>query len=186
MKIISLFRNDKTQIRKAAAGNREAQRALYEQLAPGMLATCRRYVQDVHFAEDVMVEGFVKVFANLEQYRFEGPFEGWVRRIMVREAIDFLRKRQFVVFEADLPESGTAVNPPSDFLEAEHIEACIDALPDGYRMVFVLYAIEGYTHSEIARMLDISEGTSKSQLYKARQVLQHQLSTLEKHRYGTR
>lgn len=186
MKIITLFRNEKALIRKASAGDRDAQRALYEQLAPRMLATCRRYIRDRHFAEDVMVEGFVKVFKNLGQYRFEGAFEAWVRRIMVRESIDYLRRRQFVVFQEELPEPQTRPTPASDFLELEHIEACIDALPEGYRMVFILAAVEGYSHPEIARMLDISEGTSKSQLYKARQVLQAQLSTLAKHRYGTR
>ena len=104
---------------------------------------------------------------------------------MVRQAIDFLRKKQFMVFEEEVPESLDRSYVSSDFLELEQIEALIDALPEGYRMVFVLYAVEGYKHSEISEMLDISESTSKSQLFKARRVLQEQLHERQKSRYGT-
>jgi RNA polymerase sigma-70 factor (ECF subfamily) len=185
VKIITLFRSEKALVQKARAGNREAQKAIYEQWAPKMLAVCRRYIPDLHFAEDVMIEGFVKVFKNLDQYRSEGSFEGWIRKIMVRQAIDFLRKKQFMVFEETLPEYPDHRPVLSDFLELEHIEALIDGLPEGYRMVFVLYVVEGYKHPEIASMLDISESTSKSQLYKARKALQEQLSERQKQQYGT-
>lgn len=186
MKIISLFRNERSLLEKARSGNREAQHALYESMAPTMLAVCRRYIPDLHYAEDVMIEGFVKVFQRLESYRFEGSFEGWVRRIMVRQAIDFLRKKQFVVFEEEVPEPVTIQWQSSDFLEVEEIEKMIDSLPEGYRTVFVLYAVEGYKHSEIAAMLDISESTSKSQLYKARKLLQEYLANNKNLHYGTR
>ncbi len=132
-----------------------------------------------------MIEGFVKVFNGLDQFRSDGSFEGWIRRIMVRQAIDFLRKKQFMVFEEEVPESSDRSYAASDFLELEQIEALIDALPEGYRMVFVLYAVEGYKHSEISEMLGISESTSKSQLFKARKVLQDQLHERQKTRYGT-
>lgn len=151
-----------------------------------MLAVCRRYIPDLHYAEDVMIEGFVKVFDRLDQYRSEGSFEGWMRRVMVRQAIDFLRKKQFMVFEEELPERGNPAPVTSDFLELEHIEALIDALPEGYRMVFVMYAVEGYKHAEISEVLGISESTSKSQLYKARRVLQEQLLDRQRRQYGTR
>lgn len=141
-----------------------------------MLAVCRRYIRDVHFAEDVMIEGFVKVFQHLNRFRYEGSFEGWVRRIMVREAIDFLRKRQFMVFEEELPEPGNIYEEPSDVLLVEQLERWVEALPSGCRTVFYLYAIEEYTHPEIAIMLDISENTSKSQLHKARKHLQKRIN----------
>lgn len=150
-----------------------------------MLAVCRRYIPDLHYAEDVMIEGFVKVFNRLDQYRSDGSFEGWIRRVMVRQALDFLRKKQFMVFEEEVRQQGDHTPAPSDFLELEHIEALIDALPEGYRMVFVMHVVEGYKHAEIAEMLEISESTSKSQLYKARRILQQQLSDRQNRRYGT-
>lgn len=141
-----------------------------------MLGVCRQYIRDIHFAEDVMVEGFVKVFKNLDSFEHRGSFEGWIRRIMVRECISYLRKRQFVVYdeEAYKTESSTA-DEGSSILDVEYIQQLIDELPEGYKMVFLLYAIEGYKHHEIANMLKISEGTSKSQLFKARKMLQENL-----------
>ena len=92
LKIISLYNNEKTLIKKSVAGNREAQKNLYEAYAPKMLSVCRQYIKDLQFSEDVMINGFVKVFNNLENFRYEGSFEGWIRRIMIRESISFLRK----------------------------------------------------------------------------------------------
>lgn len=185
MKIISLFSHEKALIQKAARGDREAQKALYEQLAPKMLALCQRYVKDLHYAEDVMIEGFVKVFGKLSEFRFEGSFEGWVRRIMVREAIDFLRKRQFVVYDEEKLVDAAPPHQLSDPFQLEALEQLIEALPEGYRLVFTLYAVEGYKHAEIAELLDISESTSKSQLYKARRELQAQLKESSLQQYGT-
>ena len=187
LKIIPLYKNEKQLISKAASGNSRAQRFIYEHYAPKMLSICRQYIRDVQFAEDIMVQGFVKVFRNLGNFRNEGSFEGWMRRIMVREAIDYLRKKQFVVFDEDLMDA----RPPSQVdlstsLEVEEIQALIDALPEGYKMVFILYAIEGYRHQEIAELLQISENTSKSQLYKARKALQEQLTAQNRIGYGTR
>nr|WP_221898744.1 RNA polymerase sigma factor [Robiginitalea sp. SC105] len=181
-----MFRNEKALIKRAQAGHREAQQQLYEQWSPKMLAVCRRYIRDLHFAEDVMIEGFVRVFKNLGTFRHDGSFEGWIRRIMVRQAIDFLRKKQFVVLDETLPETPDHTVGESDFLELRQIHELIDALPEGYRTVFVLYVVEGYKHPEIAELLDISESTSKSQLYKARKLLQEQLEKHQITRYGTR
>lgn len=187
LKIITLYKNEKLLISKAASGNRQSQRLIYEHYAPKMLSVCRQYIRDVQFAEDVMVQGFVKVFFNLKHFRNEGSFEGWIRRIMIREAIDHLRKRQFVVFDEDVMENRQPEKADvSTALEAEEIQSVIDSLPEGYRMVFVLYAIEGYKHQEIADMLDITESTSKSQLYKARKVLQEKLAVQNRLGYGTR
>jgi RNA polymerase sigma-70 factor (ECF subfamily) len=187
LKIITLYKNEKLLISRAASGNSQSQRLIYEHYAPKMLSVCRQYIRDLQFAEDVMVQGFVKVFRNLKNFRNEGSFEGWIRRIMVREAIDYLRKRQFVVFdEAVMDKRPSAKVDVSTSLEVEEIQAVIDSLPEGYRMVFVLYAIEGYKHQEIAEMLEITESTSKSQLYKARKVLQEKLAAQNRLGYGTR
>ena len=141
-----------------------------------MLSVCRHYIKDIHFAEDVMVNGFVKVFKNLEAFEHRGSFEGWIRKIMVRESISHLRKSQFVVYDDTVFEANaTQQFQETSILDVEHIQQLIDALPEGYKMVFVLYAVEGYKHHEIAKMLDISEGTSKSQLFKARKMLQENL-----------
>ncbi len=186
MKIISFYKSEKQLIRKSVSGNREAQQRLYDTYAPKMLGVCRRYVKDVQFSEDVMINGFVKVFKNLDRFRNEGSFEGWIRKIMVRESISHLRKQQFVVYDDEMYEETARKNSlaPSE-LDAEHIQSLIDALPDGYRTVFVLYAIEGYKHQEIAALLGVSESTSKSQLFKARKLLQEQLRQQNIIGYGT-
>lgn len=145
-----------------------------------MLSVCRQYIKDHHFAEDVMVNGFVKVFKNLGTFRNEGSFEGWMRRIMIHEAISYLRRNQFVVFDSDIFEN--AANEEivlESALNEENIQSLIDSLPEGYKMVFVLFAVEGYKHHEIAAMLQISESTSKTQLFKARQQLQKKIRGLE-------
>ena len=186
VKIISLLQNEKSLIRKAAEGHRESQKGIYERYAPGMLALCQRYVKDAHYAEDVMIDGFVKVYSALPEFRFQGSFEGWVRRIMVREAIDFLRKRPFVVYDQTRMETPVEEPAFSDPYHLEALEKLVEALPEGYRLVFTLYAIEGYKHSEIATLLDISESTSKTQLYKARKQMQKQINESSIPRYGTR
>ena len=173
-------------IKKAIAGNPQAQKHLYEKHAPKMLSVCRQYIKDSEFAEDVMVIGFVKVFKYLDTFKFEGSFEGWIRRIMIRESITYLRKKQFVVFDDDVYErnSHNHISVSSD-IDVEQIQMLIDKLPEGYKMVFVLYAVEGYKHSEIAELLKISESTSKSQLFKARRMLQEQLKEQNYIAYGT-
>jgi len=144
-----------------------------------MLGVCRQYVKDLQFAEDVMINGFVKVFKNLDSFRHEGSFEGWIRRIMVREAITHLRKKQFVVFDDEVYQGADNSHMSiSTALDVAHIQGLIDKLPEGYKMVFVLYAVEGYKHQEIAELLQISENTSKSQLFKARKMLQKQLEEI--------
>ncbi|NHF60909.1 RNA polymerase sigma factor [Flavobacteriaceae bacterium TP-CH-4] len=186
MQIIHFFKNEKQLIKKSASGNREAQQRLYDTYASKMLGVCRRYVKDVQFAEDVMINGFVKVFKNLGSFRHEGSFEGWIRRIMVRESISYLRKQQFVVYDGEIYEEMAhkrAVTATE--IDAEHIQSLIDTLPDGYRTVFVLYAVEGYKHQEIAELLGVSESTSKSQLFKARKLLQEQLRKQNIIGYGT-
>ena len=176
MKVISFYSNEKQLIKRAVSGNQGAQRTIYEKFAPKMLSVCRQYIKDLHYAEDVMVNGFVKVFKGLHSFEHRGSFEGWIRRIMVHESISFLRKRQFVVYDDEVLETNQIqTTTDASLMDVEHIQALIDALPEGYKMVFVLYAVEGYKHQEIAEMLNISEGTSKSQLFKARKLLQENL-----------
>ena len=187
MKIIPFYRNEKQLIKKAIDGNPDAQQRLYATHAPKMLSVCRQYIRDIHFAEDVMVNGFLKVFTHLETFKFQGSFEGWVRRIMIRESISYLRKQQFVVYDDEVFEKQEQQNTVhTTDLDTEHIQRLIDALPQGYKMVFVLYTVEGYKHQEIAEMLDISESTSKTQLLKARRLLQEQLKKQNIIGYGTR
>ncbi len=176
MKIIALHSNEKQLIKKSIKGDQKAQKFLYDRFSPKMLGVCRQYIKDLHFAEDVMVRGFVKVFNHLSSYEFKGSFEGWVRKIMIRESISYLRKRQFVVYDDAVVEvNGQVSNTNEGLLDAEYVQQLIDELPEGYKTVFLLYAIEGYGHREIAELLEISEGTSKSQLFKAKKMLQENL-----------
>lgn len=187
MKIIPLYKNEKQLIKKAINGNSDAQHRLYTKYASKMLGVCRKYIKDIHFAEDVMVQGFLKMFVNLHTFRFEGSFEGWVRRIMIRESISYLRKQQFVVYDDVVYEKNQNQEVLQSLdLDTEHIQQLIDNLPQGYKMVFVLFAVEGYKHAEIAEMLSITESTSKSQLFKARKLLQENLRKQNIIGYGTR
>ncbi len=177
LKIIPFYSNEKRLIKQAVAQNRAAQQVIYDTYAPKMLSVCRQYIRDMHFAEDVMVNGFVKAFKKMDAFEHRGSFEGWLRKIMVRESITYLRKKQFVVFDDEkMPnENPYHISDTDSLLDVEYVQELIDSLPEGYKMVFVLYAIEGYKHQEIAQMLDISIGTSKSQLFKARRLLQENL-----------
>lgn len=186
LKVIQLHKNETALIKRAVKNNREAQHVLFEMHAPKMLSVCRYYIKDLQHAEEAMLNGFFKVFSNIKNYKGEGSFEGWVRRIMVRESISFLRQKkqiEFAVEDADI--NIDYVNNIKTDIEVAEIQQLIDELPEGYKMVFVMYAIEGYKHNEIAEMLNISEGTSKSQLFKARKLLQQQINHINKMSYGT-
>lgn len=185
MKVIQ-FNNEKQLIKKAIKADRAAQRRLYELHAPKMLSVCRYYIKDVYQAEEAMCNGFLKVFAHLESYKGTGSFEGWIRKIMVRESLSYLRSIKKLYFSDDgnfLPED--TVNNIKSELEVNHIQQLIDDLPAGYKVVFVMYAIEGYKHQEIADELCISVSTSKSQLFKARKMLQSKLKQENKLSNGT-
>ena len=190
MKVIQLYKKESELIKKALKSNREAQHVLFEMHAPKMLSVCRYYIKDLQHAEEAMLNGFFKVFTQLNTFRNEGSFEGWIRRIMVRESISYLRSnRCFEQLEEDINDVVEAENLETNLLESEwnvaDIQQLIDQLPEGYRAVFVMYAIEGYKHYEIATLLNISEGTSKSQLFKARKLLQQQVVKLKSMENGT-
>lgn len=186
LKVIQLYKNEAQLIKKAANNHRDAQHTLYKMYAPKMLSVCRYFIKDVHQAEEVMLNGFFKVFTQLKTFKAEGSFEGWIRRIMIRESISFLRKKKQLEFLTD--DIAIYEQPTNDTdieLDVDEIQLLIDKLPEGYRMVFNMYAIEGYKHSEIAELLDIAESTSKTQLFKARKLLQQQIKQINNTSYGT-
>ncbi|SMG40298.1 RNA polymerase sigma-70 factor, ECF subfamily [Marivirga sericea] len=158
-----------------------AQRALFDKYSGRMLGICRRYVKDVLEAEGVMITAFTKIFERIEQYTGEGNFEGWMKRIMVNESLQYLRKHKNMQLNMDIEEAHHLPNYDAmeDHLQTEDLMQMIGELPVGYRTVFNLYAIEGYSHKEIAEQLNINENTSKSQLSRARVYLQKQLAVME-------
>ncbi len=159
------------------ARNRDAQRSLYDQYSYKMYALCYRYVKDSMEAEDVLVTAFTKIFERIDQFKGEGSFEGWIRRVIVNEALTYLRRNRSMYLETDLEAADREPDYQniSDHLEAEELMQMIQELPSGYRIVFNMYAIDGYSHKEIADQLGISENTSKSQLSRARTYLQKML-----------
>jgi len=162
----------------------KAQRELYEILAPRMFAVCRRYVKDKEQAEDVLQDGFVTLFEKISTFKGDGSFEGWARKIFVNTALMQLRRNDALKFSDSIEDSQAVQMMPSETLEqigAEEITDLIKTMPDGFRAVFNLYVIEGYTHEEIAEMLSITEGGSRSQLSRARAWLRNKLTP---HRQG--
>lgn len=157
-----------------------AQRALYEQFSPKMYALCLRYVRESDDAQDVLLKAFTKVFEHLPRFKGEGSFEGWVRRIVVNEALMFLRKHKNCLMTVDLEGAAATSAEQYTQLEADDLLRLVQALPEGYRTVFNLHAIEGYSHPEIAERLSISEGTSKSQLSRAKELLRQRITDYDR------
>ncbi|MFM2265363.1 MAG: hypothetical protein RLZ77_783, partial [Bacteroidota bacterium] len=186
LKLIDLHQEEKNRIQLAADNNRQAQQLIYASYAPKMLGVCRQYVKDIHHAEDVMITAFMKVFSSLSNFEHKGSFEGWIRRIMINESISYIRANKKISFLDDEQYSEEFANSIESQFNVEEIQLLIDALPEGYKMVFNLYVIEGYKHQEIAELLSISAGTSKSQLSQARRILQHEINTLKSRQNGTR
>jgi RNA polymerase sigma-70 factor (ECF subfamily) len=186
MRVINLHQDEHNLIKQAKGGNRQAQQRIYQQFSPKMLGVCRQYVRDVQLAEDVMITAFMKVFVHLENFEFKGSFEGWIRRIMVNESISFLRVQKKTEFLEDTFYQESSSEVAEGLLSIEDLQLLIDQLPDGYRMIFNLYVIEGYKHHEIAKMLEINEGTSKSQLSHARKMLQLKINALNQLQNGSK
>lgn len=163
-------------------GKRQAQEKLYKLFAAKMLGVCMRYATDKMEAEDMLQNGFIKVFGRMNDFRGEGSFEGWIRRIMVHSSIEYYRKHQKMMQLVDLETNGAeqSVNAAAAAnLEAKDLLNIIQTLSPGYRMVFNLYAIEGYSHKEIGEIMNISEGASKSQLSRARTILKEMVYKME-------
>ena len=167
-----------TLFHKCTKRDRKAQEALFKTFSKKMFIHCYRYLKNKEEAEDALTQGFLRVFQNIEniQYQGEKALEGWIKKIMVNEALAFLRKNRTIFF-SETAEVENLVSTDNNFtnLCAEDIYKMITTLPTGLRTIFNLYAIEGYSHQEIASMLEIVESTSRSQLMKARRALQGQL-----------
>lgn len=152
----------------------EAQRQLYEHFAPQMLGVCFRYTKSISDAEDILQEGFVKVFKHLHQYNFEGELGAWIRKIMVNTALNYLKKNK--KYQYDLSFEDVSLHPvssdnPEVKLDGKQLAELIRQLPTGFQTIFNLHAVEGYSHVEIAGMLGITDGTSRSQYARARALL---------------
>jgi RNA polymerase sigma factor (sigma-70 family) len=174
-------------VKRCKVNEHKAQELLYKQFVSKMLGVCMRYATDKMEAEDMLQNGFIKVFQKIGDYRNEGSFEGWMRRIMVHGSIEYYRKhhKMMQIVELDEAANETSVNPLATAnLAAKDLLVLIQQLPPGYRIVFNLYAIEGYSHKEIAAIIGITEGASKSQLSRARGVLKEQVVKMEGKRYG--
>ena len=167
------------QIREGCAkGDRKFQQLLYNMLSAKMFAVCLRYANEYNSAQDLLQEGFVKVYKNIEKFRGEGSFEGWVRRIFVNTAIEHYRKKVnlYALHDTDAKSYESYNGNALEVLKQEDIMKMIQKLSHGYRTVFNLYVVEGFSHKEIGEMMGISEGTSKSQLARARYLLQKMIT----------
>ena len=185
MKVINLQQEERELIELAVENNRHAQHQIYSKFSPKMLSVCRQYIKDLHQAEDVMITAFMKVFTNLKNFEHKGNFEGWIRRIMINECISYIRVHKKVTFIEEENYVEERYNNIESQFSVEDIQLLIDNLPDGYKMVFNLYCIEGFKHQEIAAILGINEGTSKSQLSHARKMLQDTIIKLKNYSNGT-
>jgi RNA polymerase sigma-70 factor (ECF subfamily) len=160
-------------------GNRKMQYELYQRFAPKMYGVCLRYAANAEEAEDILQEGFIKVFRKLDSFRSEGSFEGWIRRIFVNTSIEHFRRKNYLQPITEREEATVEGKYLSvlDELAERDIIGLVQQLSPGYRTVFNMYVVEGYTHKEIADSLGISEGTSKSQLSRAKLILQNLVQT---------
>jgi len=161
-------------VKNCLRGRPEAHRQLYELFAESMLGICYRYTKSKTDAEDVLQDGFVKVFRNLHQFKFEGELGGWIRRIMVNTALNYLKKNR--PYQSDLSFLDQGLHPvssdnPEVTMNAKDLAELVRQLPTGYQTIFNLHAVEGYTHVEIGAMMGINEGTSRSQYSRARALL---------------
>ncbi len=172
LKIISIHRNQKLEVLvpQLKKQDRLAQKELFDRNSRKMLSVCRTYISDVHYAEDCMLKGFVKVFKNIDSFKSQGSFEGWIRRIMVNECLDFIRMNKSMVYldEVILKDESVDFEEEISDINAQEL---LDQIPETYRMVFNLFVLEDYSHKEIAELLSISESASKTQLLRAKNKL---------------
>ncbi len=173
--------NEQQLIESCKKGNRRAQKELYETYSRKMMGVCLRYVSDRETARDLLQDGFVKVFTSMDSYSGAGSFEGWMRKIFVNNALEYLRKSDVLRDATDLDNTAELVQPNGSVISdmsAVELMQLVQALPVGFRTVFNLFAIEGYSHKEISEMLVITESTSRSQYTRAKQLLQRKINEL--------
>jgi RNA polymerase sigma-70 factor (ECF subfamily) len=181
LKVIKLHYNEKDLIVAAVKKDRLAQKTIYEKFSPKMLAICNRYVKNIAEAEDVMITSFMKVFTQIQNFENKGSLEGWIRKIMVNDAISFLRTKKQLVYFEEVNTIENFENPAVEWqCEMEVLEKIIENLPIGYQTIFNLHVIEGLKHQEIAKLLNIEEGTSKSQLFMAKKMIKNKIEQQNK------
>lgn len=174
-------------INECLQNNRQAQKVVYEKYAPKMLSLCVYYINDLQQSEDVMLNGFFKVFTKLHQYSNKGSFEGWIRKIMVYECISYLRKKNHLVFTDNIEIFEPVVENEIELtIGADNLQNYINKLPEGCKIVFNMFVIEGYKHAEIAEILNVSIGTTKTQLSRARKALKEMVSQHQKKYYESK
>ncbi len=169
-------------IKGCIKGNRKSQEELYKRFAPKMYTICLSYASDRDGAMDILQDGFIKVFKNISKFNKDGVLEAWIRRIMVNTAIDYYRKyKKEMAFldSTDIQLADQGQESIMSKLGLEDLLSHLNRLPEGARMVFNLYAVEGYNHREIAKKLNVSEGTSKSQFNRARTLLKEWIGAVE-------
>ena len=170
-------------IARSKENDRKAQQGLFDFLAPKMFAVCLRYVGDRDTAQDILQDGFITLFAKLESFSGEGSFEGWARKIFVNTALMYLRKTDALKLSTDIEEARSLSSEDPSALQKigyQELLRLIAELPPGFRTVFNMYVVEGYSHKEIGEALGISEVTSRSQLQRARKMLQDKIKELER------
>ncbi|MCE1155434.1 MAG: sigma-70 family RNA polymerase sigma factor [Bacteroidales bacterium] len=176
--------NEQELITAVRRGEARAQRELYERFVPTMFAVCSRYAPDPDTAKDLLQDGFVKVFTKIDSYAGTGSFEGWMRRVFVTTCLEFLRQKHALKFAASIDDQEIQVAGHEasvvEQLSANELMKLINSLSDGYRTVFNMYAIEGYSHAEIAQELGVNEVTSRTQFMRARKILQGMIERISK------
>lgn len=173
--------NEEILVKKCIEGDNRAQKKLFDLFAPKLFGVCLRYMKDHNLAQDTLQDGFVKIFKKLSDYNGKGSFEGWMRRIVVNTCLDQLRKDQKLKMNTSIDDVSFLVKDNhwiEEELTAKDLLKLVESLPDGYRVVFNMFAIEGYSHKEIAERLNVSENTSKSQFSRAKSHLRKKLIEL--------
>jgi RNA polymerase sigma-70 factor (ECF subfamily) len=174
---------EKRLINDCLLGDRIAQKKLYEQYSGKMMGVCLRYCKDKETAKDLLHDGFLKIYTHLDSFEGKGSFEGWMRRIMINTALEYLRKQNDEGYSTNIEEAFTLTNGDYGILEkmqAEELIRLIQKLPDSYRMAFNLFVIEGYSHKEISKILNITESSSRVYVTRAKQYLQTMIGLANK------
>lgn len=184
MNLIRLQTDINIALTRAESGDRKAQKMIYEKYSGRTLSICKQYIGDTFIAEDVMITVFLKVFRSLHMLENKAIFEPWLRRITINECLSYIRSKKKMEFTEPDENMAIADMHTDENLILNDMQAILDTLPYGCKMVFNLYAIDGYKHHEIAEILEISEGTSKSQLAYARKLLQDKINLLNQVNHG--
>ena len=171
-----------TLIEECKKGSNKAQHMLYNQYSRALYNLAYRMTNNREDAEDILQETFVNCFSNIEKFRFESTFGAWLKAILINRSINHLRKKKInLILMENIPETISRDDESEEIFDIGNVFKCIEMLPDGYRVILTLYLLEGYDHTEISQILDISESTSKSQYSRAKDRLRKLLKTNESH-----